>query len=324
MRPKYLIALIGCAAAWLAMWFFTRTVKADPGELASRALTAKEVADRANATVELCALQDAEAARHMRRLAGESGDVQVLVPVLSGLAARYDSEAKKLCLDRLDHTAEAVREAAIQGLSRIVSIPVETLDFKSDAPPEVRRAAVEKLRKEHATPDDSVKIAMMKSTLPVEPAPAPLSVDSPVSAKKDMVKDSPKEPSVKDAPAPAPSVAPAPPPGAVVAQPSVAPPLPPPDNPAIQVLVWMCRALAVMMLLGELAGAVSLILGERTLPRSRAAEANAEPGEAGRLWSRITVLFAGAFCIVVLLIAAEMIPVAVRMEQRLEYLTRVR
>jgi hypothetical protein len=187
MNRKYGIALALCALAWGGFWYLTRQVGPDPAGLAARALGASDVKDRASAATELCSLQDADATRQIRRLGAESQNAEVLVPALSGLAARADTQTMKLCIDRLDHEAKIVREVALHGLARMVGETPDNLDFKVDAPPETQRAAIERLRKLY-DPDESTRAATIASLPLASAAPAP---PEPPNTKKDPSKEAP-------------------------------------------------------------------------------------------------------------------------------------
>jgi hypothetical protein len=99
-------------------------------------------------------------------------------------------------------------------------------------------------------------------------------------------------------------------------------------------LVWMCRAFAVLLLMAEVAGAINLMMGQKD-PFARpknAAKTPLNPDErlerillaqnGPNAWTKIGMLVAGGVCIIAILIAAEMVPLAVRVEQKLDYLQR--
>jgi len=350
MKSLYWIALGVLVLAAAACWMLTGPEIPTAGGLAAKALSAGKSEERVQAAVALIMIQDPQALPQLRRLAAESRDAEVLVLAMNKLGSVNDFESFPLFLEALDHADKPAREAAYAAvLKRRGPAELESAGYRASDPPETRGPAVLRV-KEMVIETDQKKSSATGKTKVTQVAAAP--VENPPSKKKlesnDPVTDAPAP--VTDAPAPTPSAAPAPPAPVLVA----APP-PPQDNPAIQLLVWMCRVLAVLVLLAEVAGAFSLVLGDSG-PSGAAKQAKTKHGSeptvqeqverilarnSAGLWSKITTLVAGAVCIVALLITAEVVPLislavrventavrientAVRIEQKLDHSSRGR
>ena len=129
-----------------------------------------------------------------------------------------------------------------------------------------------------------------------------------------------KDSSPKESPAP--STSPTPRPAPTYSPP---PPIQLGEYPAVTIVVLMCQILAVVVLIIESVGFVSLIVGPGTFARKKAGDPN-EPAvsNAPSIWSKVALLVAGAFCIAALLTFAEMVRLTARMEQRIDYIYQTR
>jgi len=328
MKPRYWIALGVVVLLGACSWLLSGPGVPTPGRLAAKALSAGKPDERVQAVVELTLLQNPESCPQLRRVASESKDPDVVVVAINKLASANYKEYLPVFLDTLDHDEQRVREAAcaavLMGPGRA---ELDGAGYRAADPPAERGQASLRLK-------EIVKnLGQRKNPDKILLAAAPVASENPLSKKtEEAKKDEDRPPPDRDAPVPTPSVAPAPPPPL-----TAAPPLPQQEYPALQLLTWMCRVLAVLMLFAEVAGAFSLLLVDLSPAKSKNKQAAPTVEEqverilaarnTGGLWSKIATLFGGAVCIVALLIAAEMIPLiplAVRVEHKLDQSLRVR
>jgi len=327
ISPKYVIVLGICLlamAGYVASSFLGRPD--GPGAMASRALSARDAKDRRQAMDELALVVDRVAALpHLRRVAKESKDPEVQTIALSRLLSLRDRDSLPLCFDGLSHSSKEVREKVCYALRAYYggSLP-EELEYSADAPADGLAQVVAKLNEIHTRPRGARVLS------PGGAAPGATTV---AAAKKEPAGSS--EPPGKELPALEPSSKDPPSSSAAPAPTSVHPPpqpFTPTEYPAISLLVWMCQELAILVLIVEVAGALSLIVGERhtaqqTPSFAKKAPANVEPpveksppANSVVLWTKIALLVAGAVCILALLIAAEMVRLAVRVDQNVEFM----
>jgi hypothetical protein len=315
MPLKHLGTLLALALIAAGYYAWESSGQPTPKNLGARALSAGDSKDRLTAAVQLSMCTDPEAKVQIRRVVAQSKDPDVQVQALETLGQYSESVNSDLCLTLLDHPEKKVRAAAFQSLARIVGNPAEFMEkefgFHADDAQDKRGLASQKLQEKYKS--------YVRPTRPPGPpnasAPDPVPTPSPASAPV---------PSPDSTPSPAPSYYP----------PSGSMPSPGPmmtyENPAISFLAWMCRVLALLVLLAEVVGAIGLILGD-TKPKGHAKDASrykAQPPSVAEeverilaknnslgLWPKVAVLVGGAVCVVALLIAAEMVQLAVAVQQ---------
>jgi len=121
-----------------------RTLSA--GDLCQKALSADELGKRVNAAVELSMLKTSDVATHLRRLAGETKDAEVLVPALAGLMLRSNFDSLPLFINALESEAKPVREVAIQGVLKLTGLSAAQVQYSADDAKEKRGKAVQMLK----------------------------------------------------------------------------------------------------------------------------------------------------------------------------------
>jgi hypothetical protein len=313
-RQHWILAILFLVAA--GYWGLTLSSIPTANSLAVRALSATKPEERADAVAQLTLIKEPQTWPQLRRVAAESKDPEVVLTAINTLATSSNPDSLSLFLDTLNHEDKRAREAAYRAvlLGRDV-VQLEAAGYQASDPPEKRSLAVARLREavQEKIPAKSLRVLVAESRM----------------------KESGTDAGVKEAPTP--SIAPTP---------EMVPlALPPPqDYPAIHLLVWLCRGLAVVVLLADVLGAVSLLRGDRAQSGSgKRKDGKQTPptveeqlekilarNSAGQ-GAEITRLLAGAVCAVALLVVAEMILMAWRVEQRaasmdqkLDYLSRVR
>jgi len=313
MKPAHWISLIAAVplTAGYLLWMYSGGLPS-PNRLAQTALTAGQPNERIDAAAALTLVQEPTAVAELHRLAKETRDPEVLTIVLPALMKRNPgADTINLVLQNLEHTDKKVREGAFEAFRRMPGMSGDQkFDYNPAEPLEQSGPALKKLVAEYRPKAPTP--AMMSG--PATAAVAAVPPSNPATA--DPAKEAPPP---NPAPSPTPSASPSPVPSAPMVQ---------YDYPAIHLLIWMCRVLAVLVLIAEVAGALSLLLGEnRANARSKEDEGSKGPlspeqqidkilaGMAMSMWSKISLLVAGAICIVGLLYAGEMIFLAARVEQ---------
>jgi len=310
MNRSYLVTLV--VLALLAAGYWTVQFTGQPpssAALVARALSAAgKPEDRVNAVVELALRKEPETLTLLQRVAREAQDPEVIGMALANMVKLNDANSFDQYLAAVGHKDKNVSAAGFAGVKLKYGgvMPFE-VEFRANDPPEAREAVARKLtefEKERAELERKAREGTTRAgnTPVTDPAKT-----------VDVGKEAPPSPP------PSPSTVPSAPPSGPIAQ---------IDYPAIQLLIWMCRVLAVVVLIAEMIGAFSLLLGEKGA-QGRSGERTANSGPltpeeqmerivakmATGLWSKIALLIAGAICIVGLLYAGEMIYLAARVEQ---------
>lgn len=329
VNRKYLAALgilVLILAGYLASSFFGGPPS--PSALVSQCLSATDAGERKRAAEGLAAVVDRVVALPLlRRVAKETKDPEVLALVLCRMLVFRDNENLALCVDGLKNPSKDVRAKVYGALQAFYggSLP-DGIECSVDASAEEYAAAV-------------TKLSEFYSKAPKMMAPAGMPVASRTGTDTPNATPLPTPtPTPSPTPTPGPSPTPAPAP-ATAAPASPPPPTAPTEYPAVTLLVWMCHALAILVLIVELGGALSLIFAERSTGKKAQALDQTAPSvvvpavenNSPSMWTKIALLVAGAVCIVALLTTAEMVRMTVRsqqweerMEQKIDYLSHTR
>jgi hypothetical protein len=340
--------LVAALIGYFAWQYMTGPLTA--GAIAARALSASEPQERLRATLDLIALAQHDRTQglpNLRHIAKDSNDAAVLELVFSNMLAMGDYDNSfPLYFTALNHNEKKVRAAAYREFSKYGANFLEAVkeSYQADDAAADRQLVVQKLQAAHEK-------RFAEATKEREWAKTN---QSKYDASPVVAAASPEEKKDKDAPAPNPMPTPSPTPAPSPPGPTSAPVAPPTpfelqDNPTVAVLIWMCRALAVLVVIVEVAGMLSLIIGAKNMAVSAVTDrkysklAKAEdrqPSVAEEveralarnnstgMWSRIALLVGGAMAVVALLgaaemfqIAAEMRHMAVRMDQNVNFLS---
>lgn len=156
ISPKYLIILgvLVVALVGYLIWAFMLGGPPSVDALAARALSAADLNDRKRAAVDLSTVDDRQAALpHLRRLAQESKDPEVLVIALHRLVVLGDRESFPLVFNALNDPEEDVRRQAYADALFIFgeALP-NNLEYKVDDDPEARARVAAKLKEIHDNP----------------------------------------------------------------------------------------------------------------------------------------------------------------------------
>ena len=287
-------------------------VQADSGAHACQGIVRRRSKARINAAAKLSAFKSPDPTPQLRQLAKESKDAEVLAQAFKGLAARSDKETLPQFFMAMNHADAKVRKAAYAGVLKFNggALP-EDLEYNEDAPAEERALVARRLQEIHEKGPQTDVVAKVGLA---PPGKGP-------STKEPAI----KEPSTSEPKEPTPTT----PSPAVPSLPSYTPPppfTPAPDNPVVTMLIWMCQAIAILVVIFEIAGAIGLVMGERssagnTQSSGKKAGADAEvPVEKNStaFETRVGLLLVGATLIVALLTTAEMARLALRMEQKMD------
>jgi hypothetical protein len=298
----------------LGYWLWGRMDRpASPESLAALALSAGTTDGRLAAAVELTMLKSPAALVQLRRLATECDDPKVKAAALGGLADHRDGESSPLFLTAMASSDQAVRQTGFLGAQKILGFETEKFDFRANDPPEKRDAVLKMMQEQYG---ERV----------VRPSPPPSEAGT-------------SAPPANSTPAasPAPAGSPALPPVASASTSPTVPMGPMPtlgvsEYPAINLLVWMCRIFAVIVLLAEVGGVIRLMIGDRHQPglSKHTKVLNKQPSvgdevekafarNSAGLWTKVAVLVAGGLSVIALLVTAEMIQLAVRIEQKMDW-----
>jgi hypothetical protein len=327
MTPKRWLALGFCAIALVGAWFLIFGGGPEgPKALAAKALTDGDLKERLNAMAALTMYNDRDVALPaLRQVAKQTKDPEVSVAALYRLMALNDRDSLPMVFTALDHESKDVREKAHAMLR----------DYYGGALPENLVYEVDNAEKR--TKVAAKLLEFFNRPKPLRESPDALPPEQ-VAARPN---ESPKgTEALKATPekTPGTDVEPrgettSPFPGGMV------PALTVQNYPIIGLLVWLCRILAVLVLVAEFVGVISLIVGERRgaaratqrnkhLKYSKADKNQPAPpdeSEATRdsvaLWTKISILVRGAVLVIGLLGAAEMFQLAVRMDQYMNYIS---
>jgi len=327
MKKPYVITLAVAALSLAIFWLWNFTSGPSPDRLAVKALSDKELREKVNAVVEMSMIKAPDPTPQLRRVLKETTDPEVQAQAITALAFRLDSESTSQFYAALDHASPKVRQAAYAGVLRFHGggLP-EELQYSADAPSEDRAQVVRRLQEIH---DKTSKTVLTVPTSPVTVA----AVAKEPPAKEPPAKEPPtKEPASKEPPSKDPPPTPSTAPLAAPVQAQPPGPFTPTEYPAITLLVWMLQVIAILVLIFGVVGAISLIMGEKNSGKQAPGIDNKDASMVGPpveknsavLWTKIALLIAATVCIVALLTAAEMVRLAVRMEQKMDNMSRTR
>jgi len=314
MKRSYLVTLCVCAAACAGFYIWNRPYIPNASNLLARALSARQEDDRVNAVVELATLTEPEVGAQLLRVANESRDPKVQVAAIIALSARNTRSNLPCYYKAMNHEEKTVRQAAYAASLKYWGSGLPgNLTYEVDDPQEKRTEVTSRLQDLYMNPKGGAVVAAAAapatspSPMPMTSAPDPKA--SPVSAPMASPSASPSAATVAPLPGPA-------------QQASY-------ENPPLNLLTWMCRVLAVVLLLAEVAGVFALIVGQSSSAKQAndAAHAkNTEPSVADEvakimgknstgLWGKVAILGAGAISVVAMLTVAEMIQLAISVQQ---------
>src|SRR5688500_9483093 len=139
MKPIHWVILGGAVlllGGYLA-WDYLVSASVTPASLAARALTASDQKERVEAARGLAMItQFHEASPHLRRVAKETKDPEVLIITLNALTALVDTGSLPIFFKSLENPEEEVRQTAVEGLLQFYSgsLP-DNLEYEVDDPP---------------------------------------------------------------------------------------------------------------------------------------------------------------------------------------------
>lgn len=156
-------SVFGVAGLLLVGWCVSRLIgqrKANPEQLAERALRAATMEERQAAAIQL-ARGGKDSVELIRRVFRESSTAEVRAAAAQGLGYLRDVDSLPELIDAMEDGSVLVRGRAGAAVSRIVGLQV---GFRAAAPPEERQKAVAFYRKfwEEAQSPDSKFIEYMK------------------------------------------------------------------------------------------------------------------------------------------------------------------
>jgi hypothetical protein len=311
---KYWIVLGMLGTCLVAYWAWDLLQGPEsPDSLAARALAAGTPEERMLAAAQLSLIKEPKVIRSMRRLLAESHDPKVQIVAINRLSAAGDVESTLPFYAAMDHQDGTVREAAYNAVLNIYggALP-ENLEYQPGDPAD-KRARVTRQLKEIFEDGKAGKRRSEVSIAAPTPTPIPAPAPPPTAAPSPIATDA-----------------------GPVAQSS--------NYPAIDLVVWMCRLLAIVVLIADVAGAISLLVGEKVSGPQRRDKAGKNPTEeliaaalargGPGLWTKVAMLVGGATLVVALLYAGELLylagrfeqaagrveQTAIRVEQKIEYL----